>query len=338
MFLNKTKSATLFALLVLALGSNVFAQTSYQNVISNVQPKIVKINGSGGMMGLAAYQSGFLISKEGHVLTAWSIVLDSDTVTATLNDGQKYSAVLLGYDPRLEIALLKIDADGVDCFNIDEAIAIAPGSRVLTFSNLFGVATGNEPASVLQGVVTAKTNLEARMGASESNYQGSVYILDAMTNNPGAAGGAVTNSRGELAAIIGKELRDSNANTWLNFAIPISELAGSIHDIRSGKMIVAADSSRKRPQEPMTANLLGFSMVPNVVEKTPPYIDLVELGSAFDRAGIQSDDLVVSIDDKMTPSITEVNKILSQTDRDAAIDVTIQRGREFIALEIKLGQ
>ena len=79
--------------------------------VETVQPKIVKIYGSGGLQGLEAYQSGFLISAEGHVLTAWSYVLDAEEyITVVLDDGTHHGAKLLGHDPRLEIAMLKIEA------------------------------------------------------------------------------------------------------------------------------------------------------------------------------------------------------------------------------------
>ena len=98
---------------------------------------------------------------------------------------------------------------------------------MLAFSNMFGIALGNEPASVLHGVVAAKTDLAARRGAFETNYRGPAYVLDAMTNNPGAAGGALTDASGRLAGLFGKELRSSASNIWLNYAIPVGELTAN---------------------------------------------------------------------------------------------------------------
>src|SRR5689334_21074787 len=157
------------------------AQTSVAEVAQDVQPKVVKIFGAGGLRGLEAYQSGFLISGEGHILTAWSYVLDSDVITVYLHDGQKLTAEVVGMDPRSEIAVLKINGQGLPHFALDEAVALKVGAKVLAFSNMFGVALGNEPVSVLHGVVAAKTELSARRGAFESNYRGQAYVLDAMT-------------------------------------------------------------------------------------------------------------------------------------------------------------
>lgn len=302
------------------------------------QPAMVKIVGSGGFQGLEPYQSGFLISNSGHILTVWSYVLDRDVVTVTLDDGQRYEAKLVGYDPKIEIAILKIEANGVTNFNLDEAIPAKIGGKVLAFSNLYGVATGNEPASVQVGVISAKTKLSARRGAFESMYQGDVYILDAVTNNPGAAGGAITDRKGRLIAMVGKELRDSQTNSWLNFAIPIDQLAKSVADIRSGKRVVQTESNRRKPTEPMTPELMGIVLVPEVVSRTPPYIDRVVPGSAADRSGLRIDDLLIDVNGRMTPSRTEVAQALEYVDRDSTLKLTVQRGREFKSFELKLAK
>ena len=96
----------------------------------------------------------------------------------------------------------------------------AEGTRVMAFSNLFGVAVGDEPVSVQRGTISVITRLEARRGVFETPYRGPVYVLDVTTNNPGAAGGALVTRRGELIGMLGKELRNSLNNTWLNYAVP----------------------------------------------------------------------------------------------------------------------
>ena len=316
----------------------VAQQSSFERVVEDVQPKMVKIQGSGGFRGLEPYQSGMIISADGHILTVWSYVLDSDVITVTLNDGQRYEASLVGYDPRLEIAVLKIPAKELPFFNIEASVTVNPGARVLAFSNLYGVASGNEPASVLRGVVSARSELTLRRGAFESNYQGEVYVIDAMTNNPGAAGGAVTNSRGQLAGLIGKELKDAAAGTWLNFALPIEALVGSILDIRSGKMIVRVPEANAKPGEPMSLELIGMTLLPEVVSRTPPFIDAVQPDSAAQNAGLQSDDLIVEINGTMTPTRRSVLQMLSNIDRDETVNLTIQRGRRFLRIELDLNQ
>ena len=92
-------------------------------------------------------------------------MLDTDYITAVLADGRKFEAKLLGADPRLEVAVLKIDAAGLPYFDLTQAVQADAGARVLAFSNIFGVAMGNEPASVQKGtvsVVTGSTPAAAR--------------------------------------------------------------------------------------------------------------------------------------------------------------------------------
>lgn len=171
--------------------SNLLAET-----LARVQPKMVKIYGAGGIAGLEYYQSGFLISPDGAILTVWSHVLDTDEITAVLSDGRKLTAKLIGADPRLEIAVLKIATTDLPWFDLAKAAEADAGSRVLALSNLFNVAEGNEPASVQHGTISVKTRLEARRGAFDTPYNGPVYALDVVTNNPGAAGGAGDMARG----------------------------------------------------------------------------------------------------------------------------------------------
>jgi serine protease Do len=310
---------------------------SFAEVIESVQPKMVKIYGAGGVRGLEAYQSGFLISPAGHVITVWSYVLDTDYITVTLNDGRKFPAQLVGADPRCEIAVLKIEADDLPHFRLGEAVEPAVGDRILAFSNLFGVATGDEAASVLHGCVSAKTQLAARRGAFDTPYRGPVYVLDAMTNNPGAAGGALTDRSGNLVGILGKELRNALNNTWLNYALPIEELVVSVDDILAGKTLPRTiDEATRRPAEPWTLQLLGLRLVPDVLSKTPPFIDGVRTDSPAADAKLQPDDLILFVNDVMASSCSSVLDELSLIDRIDPLRLTVQRGQELIDVEIML--
>lgn len=313
--------------------------SSFAEVIASVQPKIVKIYGAGGVRGLEAYQSGFLISAEGHILTTWSYVLDTaeDTVTVVLADGRRFDATLVGSDPRLEIAVLKCEAKGLPFFNLDEAANLGAGDRVLAFSNLFNVAAGDEPSSVLHGQVAAKSNLLARRGAYETTYNGAVYVLDAMTNNPGAAGGALTDRKGRIAGLLGKELKNSLNNTWLNYALPVGEIAAAVDDILAGKTRPrsAGDAANaKKPKEPVTLKMLGVVLVPDVLAKTPPYVDRVELNSAAAKAGVKADDLVVYVNSRAVTSCKVLLDELTFIDRLDEVRILVQRGQELIELTL----
>jgi serine protease Do len=285
---------------------------------------------------LEAYQSGFLISADGYVLTVFSHVLDSDTITVTLDDGRKLEAKLLGADPRLDVAVLKIDAADLPHFDLQEAVAGTEGTRVLAFSNLFGVATGDEPVSVLHGTIAAVTSLSARRGAYETVYQGPVYVLDAMTNNPGAAGGALTNLRGQLLGLLGKQLRNSRNNIWLNYALPADELAPAVEAIKAGQTRPETQhATASHPEHALTAADLGLVLVPNVLERTPPFVDAVQPGSPAAKAGIRADDLVVFVNSQLVQSCNAVVTELGQLEPDAEVRIVVLRSGELTEVTLK---
>lgn len=330
-----TVAFAIFFVGVQSVSNKSFAQSA---VVKNVLPKTVKIVGSGGIRGLEAYQSGIAISSEGHILTAWSYVLDGDSSTVTTNDGERFQGKLVGYDAKLEIAVLKIEAAGIPFFDIDSAIDVSVGTRILAFCNCYGVATGNEPVSVQTGVVSAKTKLMARRGAWQIPYTEEAYFLDAVTSNPGSAGGVVTDRKGRLIAFIGKESRDSRSGLWLNYAIPFSKLSDSISKIISGVQLADSRTTSRRTAEPLDPKLLGFELVPEVLNRTPAYIESVRPDSAAFESGLRADDLIVEINGLPTASCRDVSKRLGQVDRDSAVRITVQRGSNFLSLELSLVQ
>lgn len=311
---------------------------SFSDVVELAQPKIVKIYGAGGVRGLEAYQSGFSISAEGHVLTVHSYVLDSDAITVTLDDGRRYQAQLVGADPRLDVAVLKIEAQGLPHFDLSQAAKAETGARVLAFSNLFGVATGDEPASVQHGAITVKCPLNARRGAFEILYKGPAYVLDAMTNNPGAAGGALTDRQGRLLGMLGKELRNANNGAWLNYALPIEELAPTVEAIRAGTYQPAPpNADDPKPDNPHTLDNLGLALVPDVLERTPPFIDLVRTGSPAASAGLRPDDLVLFVNGRLVPSCPALVEELGRLHRDEPVKLSIMRGDALIEFALESG-
>lgn len=318
-----------------ALVSSV-AAGELDRVIREVQPKIVKIHGAGGYKGLEPYQSGFLFSPEGHVLTVWSYVLDTDYITAVLDDGRHFDAKLVAADPRLEMAVLKLDATDLPYFSLTPTNEAEAGARVLAFSNLYGVAVGDEAASVLHGIVSAKTKLSARRGVFETPYDGSVYVVDAMTNNPGSAGGALVDYRGRLLGMIGKELRHAESNLWLNFAIPTAELAATAEAMRNGTYVRrTAEQQKTKPERPLTLDLLGLVLVPDVLERTPPFVDTTVKGLPAAAADIHPDDLVLFVNDRLTQSCRAVREELENIHYADPVKLTLLRNQQLIEVTLR---
>lgn len=331
------------SLLLVALGmawlaDGVLASESLASIAREVRPKMVKIYGAGGMRGLEAYQSGMLISAEGHVLTAWSYVLDSDEVAVVLDDGRRYTAEYIGADPLTEVAVLKIDAgqEQLAHFELRESPTVDVGARVLAFSNLFGIATGDEPVSMLQGYVSSVAPLEARRGGFSANYRGEVYIVDAATNNPGASGGALVDVTGRLVGMLGKELRSELTGTWLNYALPTAAFASTVEAIEAGDFKPAPLTDADRPDQPQSLPALGIMLVPDVVSRTPPYVDRVLPNSPAAKAGLRPDDLLVMINAQVVSSRREADEIVARFEYDAPIRISILRDEALLEFPLTL--
>jgi serine protease Do len=156
-----------------------------------------------------------------------------------------------------------------------------------------------------------------------------------MTNNPGSAGGALTDRRGRLAGMLGKELRNVQDNTWLNYALPVGELSAAVADLIAGKARPRdpSDTSRK-PREPATLASLGIVLVPDVLSKTPPFVDRVISGSAADKAGVRPDDLVLLVNDHTVTSVKAMVDELSFIDRIDEVRLVLQRDQELLQVSL----
>ena len=306
---------------------------SLPQIIEAAQPKMVKIFGGGGLRRLESWQTGFFVSNDGLIVTVWSYVLDNET-TVVLSDGRKVSAELVGYHPQYEIALLKVDVEDQPCFTPDSAAKGVSGMTVLAFSNLYGVAAGNEQCSVQTGVVSTIMPLDARRGNRRTSYRGPAIVVDAITSNPGAAGGVITDRQGRWLGLIGRESRTAASNLWLNYAIPADQVAMATDLILAGNTSQAPLGSQA-PTEPLTLELMGVVAVPDVVERTPPFIDLVRANSLAETAGLQSDDLIVQVDGQVTTCLKDLKSKLSQIDRDAPVTFMVKRGDDFINVKLQ---
>ncbi|MCE3015574.1 MAG: S1C family serine protease [Pirellula sp.] len=307
---------------------------SHDTLVDRVQEKVVKLFGAGGAKGLESYQSGVLIGSDGYILTSWSTVLDVTSVRVVAYDGRRLNATVVGVDPPNEMALLKVDDAGLSGFELDTSLAIRPGQRVFGVSNLFGIATGNEYCSVQKGVVMAVAPLTQRRGKTKSLYQGKVYVIDVMTNNPGAAGGALIDMQGRLIGILGKEIRDEQAGIWLNYALPLDVVQASMDRILKGNTSVESESI-KTVDKPHRLADLGLTLIPDVLAKTPAFVDQIRKGSIADHSGIQTNDLILLANDQRIDSRKSFERVLSTLNRADSFELLVQRGQELIRIQVR---
>jgi S1-C subfamily serine protease len=307
---------------------------SNESLIATCQEKVVKVYGAGGARGLESYQSGIIIDNSGHILTSWSTVLDVAKVRIVTFDGRRLDATMVGMDPQNELAVLKIDDAGLVGFNLAESQSAITGQRVFAISNLFGIATGNESCSAQKGVVMATTPLTTRRGKVKSLYQGKVYVLDVMTNNPGAAGGAIVDLQGRLVGVIGKEIRDEQAGIWLNYALPMDVVKGSVDRILNGTAATSI-AELKAVAQPHRVSDLGITLIPDVLAKTPAFVDQVREASIAHRAGLQTNDLILLLNDQRIDSRKSLEKMLATINRADSFQLLVQRGQELIRIQVR---
>jgi serine protease Do len=350
MKLRQVVAGALLAVAALLSATAARADESFAKVADEVNRKLVKLFGAGGIKGLAAYGTGILVSPDGYVLTINSHILDTRDLRIHTYDGTRYHGEVVATEPELDVALVKIKTKDTfeHYFDVAEAArqpVADPGTGVLAFSNQFEIATRDEPVSVQRGVVAAYAKLYGRIGIFEATYRGDVYVLDAITNNPGAGGGAVTTRNGRrLLGLIGRELRNEQTNTWINYAVPI----GAKLDVPQpdGKTITTSildlvekkENYKPVPKLPTEGGggYHGIILVANAVERTPPYVEEVIPGSPAARAKLQPDDLIVYVDGLPVVDINTFQEMLAKYRPGTEIKLEIQRGNKLFTVPLTL--
>ena len=307
-------------------------ESSPQRTAAAAARRVVKVYGAGGIRGLEAYQSGIVVSPDGRILTVMSTVLDADAVACVFDDGRRLEATVVGIDPRRELAVLEVEDRDLPAFELAPRPRVRAGTRVMAVSNLFGVAVGDERVSVQRGVVSAVVPLEARRGAAEAPYAGGVYLVDCTTSNPGAAGGALVDSRGDLVGMLGKESRSNASGIWLNYALPVDELVLGVEAVLAGAPPPAVAAGRPR----FDLRGLGLGLVPDLLDRTPPFVDSVQAGSAAAAAGIRPDDLVIVAGGRAVASRAAVEEAVAAIPTGERVALTLIR--EGTIVEVDLGR
>jgi serine protease Do len=357
---SRSLAAGCVALVVLFGGSlaSARADNSVADVAEQVNKKMVKLYGSGGLKGLASYGTGFFVSKDGYILTAYSHILDTPDLRVHMYNGDKYHAKVVAFEPELDVALLKlevkekIELKDDEFYDVEAAFnrpLVEAGTNVLAFSNEFEIASRDEPMSVQQGTVESYSKLYGRIGVHDASFTGNVYVIDAITNNPGAAGGIITNRKGELLGIIGKELRNELTNTWINYAVPIgTKMDVQVEDPKTKEVVKKTLTILEMVQKKEAyltvstqkkkggGGYTGIVLVPNPVDRTPPYVEDVMPNSPAEKAGLKPDDLIVYVDGLPVISINVFKETLDTYRPNDEIKLEVRRGDKLQTVKLKL--
>ena len=336
--------------LTLCAVATLSGQQSFTATAAEVNKKMVKLFGAGGFKGLPSYGTGILVSDKGHILTCNNHILSSSDIRVHLYDGRFYHCKVLFREPELDVALVKIneDVDFLPHYEFDKEAArplAETGDWIPAFSNCFQIATRDEPMTVQRGVISAYAELRGRRGVFDAPFSSEVYFIDAIANNPGAAGGALTNRKGNLLGLLGRELKNTLSDTWINYAIPIQAKVDIQREDKVVKMDMATfvkeaiagtyKQSEKRKKEDR-GGYHGIILVPNAVGVTPPYVEEVLPNTPAALAGLRPDDLIVYVDGELVTSIKTFREIMRQIGPGTEVKLEVQRGNKLKSVKLKL--
>ena len=342
--------------LLLATLTTLHAQDPVTNTAVAVNKKMVKLFGIGGFKSLPSYGTGILISEKGHILTVNNhIILNTSGILVHLYDGRQFQAKVLVREPELDVALLKIDeeVDFLPYFDFKkeaERPMAENGDWILAFSNQFKIALRDEPMSVQRGVIATVADLRGRRGVFDAPYSGEVYFTDAIACNPGAAGGIITNRKGQLLGILGRELKDTRTDTWINYAVPIQALVEVQREDKLGKVVSEKVTMASFVEKAMAGKYVqsekkkredkgafhGIILVVNAVSSTPPYVEEVMPGSPAAKADLRPDDLILYVQGESVPTIKTFREALKQYGPNDEVTLQFQRGNRLESVKLKL--
>ena len=233
--------------------------------------------------------SGFIVSKDGYILTNDHVVDGSDQVTVRLLDRREFKAKVVGTDPGTDLAVLKIDADNLTPAPLGDSDASRVGEWVLAVGNPLGE---NLTFTVTSGIISAKGRTLALPNASDRSIQD--FIQTDAAINPGNSGGPLVSVGGAVIGVNSAIASQTGFYSGYGFAIPIN-LARNVMDqiIAHGHVERAALGVMVRNVSPNDAAYVGLPDVRGVVVE-----DFGSDTSPARKAGLEAGDIIVAVDGK----------------------------------------
>lgn len=261
--------------------------------------------------------SGFIISDDGYLLTNAHVVSDADTISVRLTDKREFKAKVIGTDKRTDLALLKIEANGLPKIIQGNPNALKVGEWVIAIGSPFGF-----DSSVTAGIVSAK-------GRSLPQESYVPFIQTDAAINPGNSGGPLFNMKGEVIGINSQIYTRTGGFMGLSFAIPIDVAMNVADQLRTvGKV------TRGRIGVVIQEVTLDLAESFGLSKATGALISSVEKGGAADKAGIRVSDVILKFDGNIVASSFDLPRIVGATRPGSK--VTVQLWRKGESHEVKL--
>ncbi|MBA4018464.1 MAG: serine protease [Pirellula sp.] len=287
-------------------------------VVDSVSPAVVSV---GGVAEERSQGSGsaFIVSADGFALTNSHVVAGRRKLLAETADGDRIDVQVVGDDPATDLALLRLAARELPFCNLGDSAALRVGQLVIAMGSPLGLH-----ATVSTGVVSA---LGRNMRAGDGRLIESI-VQHSAPINPGNSGGPLVNSRGEVIGVNTAIIANAQG---LGFAVPAGTarwVAGELREhgrVRRRVLGIAA-GVRKLPRSIVREyDLLSDEAVE---------VHDVARGSAAERGGLRSGDLITAINDRVVAGIDDVHRLLSRADGRQETEVTVLRAERMLSLVI----
>lgn len=269
-----------------------------------------------------ALGSGVIIdAKKGYIVTNHHVIDDADEIRIALSDGREFDAKKIGSDPHTDLALLELeDFDNIQDIPLANSDDLEVGDFAVAIGNPFGLGQ-----TVTSGIVSAL----GRTGLNIENIEN--FIQTDAAINSGNSGGALVNLKGELIGINTAILGPNGGNIGIGFAIPSNMVKTIIHQLQEYGEV-------RRGQLGLTGTELNADLAKNFGydSNTGAFVNEIIEGSAADKAGIRSGDIITSIDGKKIQSFGELRAKVATLGAGAKVKLGIFRDGKEIEVTVTL--
>ena len=239
----------------------------------------------GQQVETASAGSGFILTSDGYIATNRHVIADANSVKVTLYNGDTYDAAVIGSDKDYDIAVLKIDATGLQEVTLGDSSTLNVGDHVLAVGNPLGELTFS-----MSGGMVSSVNRAINVDGTPFNM-----IQTDASINPGNSGGPLFNQYGEVVGIVSAKYSSYSSESveGLGFAIPMNDVLAMIQDIMTNGYVT------NKPYLGITQGTLTAQMAAQYRYDITQgvFVYSVEKGSAADKAGLKMGDVIVKVDD-----------------------------------------
>ena len=260
--------------------------------------------------------SGVIIREDGYIVTNNHVIEGATKIEVTLNNNQTYQATLVGTDPATDVALLKIEADGLPVVPFGDSDKLRLGEWVIAIGSPYDLRS-----TITAGIVSAK-------GRSMPNYSGQFkiesFIQTDAAVNPGNSGGALVDKAGNLVGINTAIISQTGSYAGYSFAVPVNIVKKIVYDLMDyGSVQRAVLGITMQEIDDKIADELKLS------SRNGVYIVEVSKSGAADKAGIKAGDVLIAIDSTMLTNSASVQEAVSRfSPGDEAVVTVIRDGKQ----------